>query len=75
MNADDRQLAEALRLGNADYEARFGRVLIRAKGRSVEEILEALRQRLTHSDAEETAVALEQLREITLLRLAGAIGE
>jgi 2-oxo-4-hydroxy-4-carboxy-5-ureidoimidazoline decarboxylase len=40
-----------------------------------EEILDALRQRLTNSDAEETAVALEQLREITLLRLAGAIGE
>ncbi|QOV66854.1 2-oxo-4-hydroxy-4-carboxy-5-ureidoimidazoline decarboxylase [Citrobacter sp. BDA59-3] len=76
VNADDTQLAEALRLGNADYEARFGRVfLIRAKGRSAEEILEALRQRLTHSDAEETVVALAQLREITLLRLAGAIGE
>lgn len=76
VNAHDRQLAEALRAGNADYEARFGRVfLIRAKGRSGEEILQALEQRLTHSDAEEITVALEQLREITLLRLAGAIGE
>ena len=76
VNAQDTQLAEALRLGNAAYEARFGRVfLIRAKGRSGEEILQALEQRLTLSDAEEITVALEQLREITLLRLAGAIGE
>ncbi|SFT55609.1 2-oxo-4-hydroxy-4-carboxy-5-ureidoimidazoline decarboxylase [Kosakonia arachidis] len=72
----DTQLAAALREGNARYEARFGRVfLIRAKGRSGEEILHALEQRLTNSDAEEITAALEQLREITLLRLAGAIGE
>ncbi|KIS42736.1 2-oxo-4-hydroxy-4-carboxy-5-ureidoimidazoline decarboxylase [Kosakonia radicincitans] len=72
----DAQLAAALREGNARYEARFGRVfLIRAKGRSGEEILHALEQRLTNSDAEEIAAALAQLREITLLRLAGAIGE
>lgn len=39
----DRQLAQALQEGNARYEARFGRVfLIRAKGRSGEEILRAL---------------------------------
>lgn len=76
VNEQDRQLVDALRAGNARYEARFGRVfLIRAKGRSSEEILRALEQRLTHSDDEECAVALEQLREITLLRLAGAIGE
>lgn len=76
VNAQDRQLAQALRQGNADYEARFGRVfLIRARGRSGEEILQALGLRLTYSDTEEIVVALEQLREITLLRLAGAIGE
>jgi 2-oxo-4-hydroxy-4-carboxy-5-ureidoimidazoline decarboxylase len=76
VNVDDMQLAEALRMGNLRYEARFGRVfLIRAKGRSGEEILHALEQRLANSVTEEMAVALEQLREITLLRLAGAIGE
>lgn len=76
VNAQDRQLVLALRQGNADYEARFGRVfLIRARGRSGEEILQALGLRLTYSDAEEIVAALEQLREITLLRLAGAIGE
>lgn len=75
---DDRDapLAEALRVGNARYEARFGRVfLIRAKGRSADAILQALEQRLTYSDAEDVMAALDQLREITFLRLAGAIGE
>ncbi|MDU2938273.1 MAG: 2-oxo-4-hydroxy-4-carboxy-5-ureidoimidazoline decarboxylase [Enterobacteriaceae bacterium] len=72
----DARLTQALKEGNARYEARFGRVfLIRAKGRSGEEILEALAQRLAHSDDEELRITLEQLREITLLRLEGVIGE
>jgi 2-oxo-4-hydroxy-4-carboxy-5-ureidoimidazoline decarboxylase len=50
-------------------------VLIRAKGRSGEEILQALTQRLNHNPAQEVACALAQLREITLLRLTGVIGE
>jgi len=76
VNADDLPLAQALKAGNARYEARFGRVfLIRAKGRSGEEILQALRQRLQHNEAEEVEAALVQLREITLLRLTGVIGE
>lgn len=76
INDEDAPLARALKEGNARYEARFGRVfLIRAKGRSGEEILQALTQRLNHDEAEETRVALAQLREITLLRLTGVIGE
>lgn len=76
VNDSDATLAEALKVGNAHYEARFGRVfLIRAKGRSGEAILQALTQRLNHSEAEEVQVALAQLREITLLRLTGVIGE
>lgn len=72
----DAALARALREGNARYEARFGRVfLIRAKGRSGEEILQALHARLENSDAQEVRAALEQLREITLLRLEGVISE
>lgn len=68
--------ADALRDGNARYEARFRRVfLIRAKGRTSGEIVEALRARLENSEAQELEIALEQLREITLLRLEGAIGE
>ena len=70
VNADDVALAQALKAANARYEARFG-----AKGRSGEEILQALAQRLTLSDAEETARALGELRDITLLRLEGTIGQ
>ena len=76
VNDRDAALAQALREGNARYEARFGRVfLIRAKGRSGEEILQALHARLENSDAQEVRAALEQLREITLLRLEGVISE
>lgn len=76
VNEKDARLAQALKEGNARYEARFGRVfLIRAKGRSGEEILRALTQRLQHDEAQEAEEALAQLREITLLRLTGVIGE
>ena len=72
----DAALAQALKEGNARYEARFGRVfLIRAKGRSGGEILAALSRRLQNSERAELEDALAQLREITLLRLEGAIGE
>ncbi|MFH2502831.1 2-oxo-4-hydroxy-4-carboxy-5-ureidoimidazoline decarboxylase [Klebsiella indica] len=77
-DVDDRdaRLTQALLAGNARYEARFGRVfLIRAKGRSGEAILQALSRRLHNSDSEEVQEALAQLREITLLRLQGVIGE
>lgn len=72
----DARLTQALKEGNVRYEARFGRVfLIRAKGRSGEEILQALSRRLHHSESEEVRESLAQLREITQLRLEGAIGE
>lgn len=73
VNARDAALTQALAEGNAQYEARFGRVfLIRAKGRSGEEMLAALRRRLENDDAQEEQEAIGQLREITLLRLRGA---
>lgn len=76
VNDRDASLIQALTEGNARYEARFGRVfLIRAKGRSGEEILQALTQQRDHNPAQEVASALAQLREITLLRLTGVIGE
>ena len=60
--------------GNAAYEARFGRVfLIRAAGRSPEEILAQLDRRLGNDDETEVAEALVQLTEIALLRLLGAV--
>lgn len=72
VNSHDMALAQALAQGNAEYEARFGRVfLIRAKGRSGEEILSILQQRLNNTEADEVQEALRQLRQITQLRLEG----
>jgi len=65
---------EAIAAGNAAYEERFGRVfLIRAAGRSPEEMLAELTRRLGNDDEAETAEALDQLRQIALLRLEGTI--
>ncbi|MCX8959241.1 2-oxo-4-hydroxy-4-carboxy-5-ureidoimidazoline decarboxylase [Erwinia psidii] len=70
VNADDDRLKQALHVGNIAYERRFGRVfLIRAKGRSGEEILAELHRRLDNDAQQEQQEALAQLREITLLRL------
>lgn len=65
--------AELRRL-NLAYEEKFGRVfLIRAAGRSTEDILKQLTSRLDNTPEEEIAVVGQQLREIALLRLDGAI--
>ncbi|WP_194395987.1 2-oxo-4-hydroxy-4-carboxy-5-ureidoimidazoline decarboxylase [Microbacterium atlanticum] len=67
-------LAAALAEANRQYEAKFSRVfLIRASGRTAEEVLEALRERLAHSEAEELPVIAEQLRQIAVLRLEGIL--
>jgi OHCU decarboxylase len=59
-------LAEANRL----YEERFGRIyIVCASGKSAEEMLDLCRRRL-HNDAEtELAVAAEEQRKITRMRL------
>lgn len=68
----DATVAEALAEGNRAYEEKFGQVfLIRAAGRSREEILAALNTRLGHTPEEEQAIIGEQLREIAVLRLEG----
>lgn len=66
--------AAALAEGNRAYEERFDRVfLVRAAGRTAEEILALLHQRLGNTDEQELAVVDRQLREIAALRLAAAI--
>ncbi|MEP6629257.1 MAG: 2-oxo-4-hydroxy-4-carboxy-5-ureidoimidazoline decarboxylase [Lapillicoccus sp.] len=66
----DHDVAGRLAAGNAAYEERFGRVfLIRAAGRSADEILGELQRRLAGSDADERRETVAQLREIALLRL------
>lgn len=70
MQQADNSLQRAMLQGNERYEARFGQVfLIRAKGRSGEEMLAELQRRLDNDLQSEQQEALDQLREITLLRL------
>ncbi|KAJ9434114.1 2-oxo-4-hydroxy-4-carboxy-5-ureidoimidazoline decarboxylase [Candidatus Pantoea symbiotica] len=74
MQQTDGALQLAMLAGNQTYEQRFGRVfLIRAKGRSGEEMLAELQRRLNNDAASEQREALAQLREITLLRLKESI--
>lgn len=62
--------------GNRRYEEVFGRVyLVRAAGRTAEEMLAMLEERLVNPPEVEIRVTAEQLAEIALLRLAAAIEE
>ena len=59
-----------LEAGNREYEGRFGHVfLINATGKSAEEMLETLRERLRNDADAELAEAAEQQRQITRIRL------
>jgi 2-oxo-4-hydroxy-4-carboxy-5-ureidoimidazoline decarboxylase len=60
---------------NAEYEARFGFVfLICASGRSGEDMLAALRERLHNEPSTERSVATAELAAITALRVRKALG-
>jgi 2-oxo-4-hydroxy-4-carboxy-5-ureidoimidazoline decarboxylase len=60
--------------GNQAYEERFGHVfLIRAAGRSGDEILAELERRLGNSPEAEDAETLDNLRQIALLRLENEV--
>jgi 2-oxo-4-hydroxy-4-carboxy-5-ureidoimidazoline decarboxylase len=66
---------EALAAGNAEYERRFGHIyLVRAAGRSADELLALLYARLGNDEATERAVVRRELAEITGRRLAGQYG-
>ena len=66
---------QALADGNVAYEQRFGYVfLICATGLSGQDMLDQLRVRLGHDPEAERAVAREELRKITQLRLAKLLG-
>lgn len=66
----DEQVKAELATGNADYEARFGRIyLVAAAGRSAPELLALLRERLTNEPAAELDVVRRELGRITRLRL------
>lgn len=74
MSSASDDIAAAMTGANAAYEQRFGRVfLIRAAGRSPEEMLAEARRRLGNDDESEIAEALDQLRQIALLRLRSTL--
>jgi 2-oxo-4-hydroxy-4-carboxy-5-ureidoimidazoline decarboxylase len=61
---------ERLREGNVAYEARFDRVfLVRAAGRTPAQLLAELERRLGNDDRTEAQEILEQLAQITRLRV------
>ena len=74
MTAREETLA-VLAEGNRLYEERFGHVfLISAAGRSAEDVVAALRQRIENDPATELQVAAEEQRKITRLRLKSMLG-
>ena len=71
----DAEIQRRLAEGNRRYEETFDRIyLVRAAGRSAEEILALLEERLTNDPVTELRVTAGQLREIAALRLRGLVG-
>ena len=63
-----------LAAGNRAYEARFGHIfLICAAGLSGDQMLTALRHRMTNDPEPEKSVVISELRKIAHLRLAKAV--
>ncbi|GAA1977758.1 2-oxo-4-hydroxy-4-carboxy-5-ureidoimidazoline decarboxylase [Microbacterium pumilum] len=74
-DADD-DVTALIAAGNRVYEERFGRVfLIRAAGRTPQEMLAELKRRLSNDPDAEVGEALAQLAEIALLRARGDVIE
>lgn len=70
----DQRTQDEIRAGNVRYEERFGQVfLIRAAGRSPEEMLAELRRRLGNDPESERREVHQQLCEITRLRVERAV--
>ncbi len=74
MDDADGDVRAALLDGNRAYEERFDHVfLIRASGRSPEEMLAELRRRLANDEDAERAEVTEQLAQITALRIRAMV--
>lgn len=76
MSGAEADVKARLAEGNRAYEERFGHVfLIRAAGRSAEEMLAQLEGRLGNTPELERVNAAINLREIAALRLEGSLNE
>lgn len=68
--AASQQTLEALAKGNNDYENRFGYIfIVCATGKSADEMLQLLLQRLPNEPADEIKIAADEQNKITKLRL------
>lgn len=68
-NASEETL-ESLAKGNAEYEKKFGYIfIVCATGKTADEMLTLLRQRLSNDSTSELHIAAEEQRKITRLRL------
>lgn len=75
LGRSDEGFDAAILRGNRVYEERFGRVfLIRAAGRSRQEVLDELQRRMRNDPADEIAEAKTQLVEVGLGRLRTLFG-
>jgi len=74
MSRADAELQEAITRGNAEYEKRFGRIyLVAAAGRSADELLNQLRQRLHNDPVTELEVVRQELARISRIRLTNEL--
>lgn len=74
MSQADSDLQEAVTRGNADYEKRFGRIyLVAAAGRSADELLCLLHQRLRNDPVTELEVVRQELARISRIRLTSEL--
>jgi len=74
MGTADATVRDRVLAGNRAYEERFDQVfLIRAAGRSAEEVLAELERRLGNAPEAERAEVTEQLAQITALRVRGLL--
>lgn len=74
LGAIDDSVQARLAAGNAAYEERFDRVfLIRAAGRTPEEVLAELERRMANSEEDEFAETGAQLHQIAELRFEGLL--
>lgn len=70
MSRADSDVQDAINRGNADYEERFGRIyLVAAAGRSADELLMLLQQRLGNNPVAELEVVRQELARISRIRL------
>ena len=72
----DAEMRDRITAKNREYEARFGYIfIVCATGKSADEMLTMLEQRLTNDAAAEIRVAAEEQRKIMQLRLRKLLAE